>query len=395
MKEKRSKYKRNLFWLSIHLVFGKRITGPIMMLLYQSFGLNYSQIGTLGAITSLSDASLEVYGGAFSDVYGRRRCAIFYAILAMANMAIFAFGHSFLHFAIGNAVYGASLAVGMGNTSAMLFDTLKFLKMESKYKRYRGQMQFAAKIVNGLIILSLPFFYLKNIRLPFYIGFALYGIALITAFFLKEVPRPKTATKPSIVKTAISSLSEILKNKQLIFIIAFQAIWTGFVLLFFEYFQPIIKAAGIPLAYFGIIYAIARLFEGLGSGLIHKFERHANRKLLYANILMLILTLFGFAFTKSYLLIAFIMIGCMADGIADVLQSENINHNISSKNRTTIMSVANVGNGIFTSTVLFTFGHVSDRVGVQGMFGWAGLSFIIILSMMFLVMKYSKSRKNS
>jgi|GEM_PF-1157540 len=388
MFKKQKEYRKNLFWLSIHLIFAKRITGPVMMLLYQSFGLNYSQIGTLDAVATLSDASIEVYGGAFSDVYGRRKCSILYAFLAMANMAIFAFGHSFLAFAVGSAVYGASLAIGMGNTSALLFDTLKFLRLENRYKKYRGQMQLAAKIVNGLIILSLPFLYLKNIKLPFFIGLFLYGIAFVTALFLKEPPKARSATKSGIIQTTKQSFIEIVKNKKILFIIAFQAVWAGFILLFFEYFQPIIKSAGIPLAYFGLIYAAARIFEGIGSGFIHRFERHANRKLFYANIFMLVLALLGFALSHSYLLVVFIMIGCMADGVADVLQTEKLNYHISTKNRTTIMSIGNVANGLFTSLIFFTFGHLSDQVGVQRMFLWAGISFLALLGIMFFFLNY-------
>ncbi len=394
MAEKQSKYKKNLFFLTLHFVFAKRITGPIMMLLYQAFGLNYSQIGTLAAITTLSDASLEIYGGAFSDVYGRKKCSLLYALLAMGNMAIFAFGHSFLHFAIGNAVYGAAIAIGSGNASALLFDTLQVLKMENKYKKYRGRMQAAAKLLNGLIILCLPFLYMKNIRFPFYLGFGLYLIAFITALFLKETPRPKADKRVGIVSTAVNSFKEIFSNKKIMFIIAFQSVWTGFALLFFEYFQPIIKIAGMPLIYFGIIYTFARIFEGLGSAIIHKFEHHSNRKLLLANVLMLITALAGFAFSHSYLLLAFIMIGCMADGIADVIQSEIMNNNISSANRTTIISAANVFNGFFTSLALFSFGIASDRIGVQKMFGWAAIIFVFLIIILFIVMKAKTNFKS-
>lgn len=379
-KRQKNEYKKNILFLTIHFIFSKRITGPVMMLLYQAFGLNYSQIGSLSAITTLSDASLEVYGGAFSDVYGRKKCSLLYASLAMTNMAVFAFGHSFLHFAIGNAIYGATIAVGSGNSEALLFDTLSSLNEKNKYKKYRGQMQFAAKVLNGLIILGLPFLYLKNIKFPFYLGLGLYSISFITALLLKEPPRSKTKKRPSILKTAINSLGEISSNNQVAFFIAFQAIWTGFILLFFEYFQPVIKLAGVPLAYFGIIYAFARLFEGLGSALIHKFERHSNKRLLYINILMLICALFGFAFTHNFLLLVFIMIGCLADGIADVVQSEILNNRISSINRTTIISTANVANGLFASIALFAFGHISNRLGVQEMFGLAGISFLVLLA---------------
>jgi hypothetical protein len=248
--------------------------------------------------------------------------------------------------------------------------------------------------LNALFTLALPYLYLNNIKLPFYIGFGLYTISFITALFLKEPPKAKTLKKFTLIETVRNALKEILISKKVIFFIAFQAIWTGFVLLFFEYFQPIIKAAGIPLVYFGLVYALARLFEGLGSALIHKFEHHSNRRLLYSNILIMLLVLFGFGFTHSYWLILFMLLGCVVDGTSDVLLSETFNHSISTANRTTIMSTANTINCLFTSVIFFSFGHVSDKVGVQGMFGIAGITLIILMIIVSYIFNFLPSLFN-
>jgi uncharacterized membrane protein YjfL (UPF0719 family) len=37
-----------------------------------------------------------------------------------------------------------------------------------------------------------------------------------------------------------------------------------------------------------------------------------------------------------------------------------------------------------------TAGKISDRVGVQQMFGWAGLSFLVLLAILFVLTKNSK-----
>lgn len=374
-------------------MFSKRITGPVMMLLYQAYGLSYGQIGTLTSITWLTDASMEIYGGAVSDVYGRKRASLIYGALGMASMALFAFGNSFAWFAAANIIYGASLAIGSGNASALLFDTLKVLKLEKQYKKYRGRMLFPPKLLNGLIILTLPFLYLHNIKYPYMLGFAFYLISFLTAlFFLIEPPRKIKKVELKIIRTISSAIREIVSNKKIVLAISLQMLFTGYILLMFQYFQPILKIAGMPLPYFGLVYAFARILEGTGSLLFHKIERHTNKRLLILSAIMTVFALAGFALTKSYLLIAFVFLVSLLDGSTDVLLSDIINKNISSQNRTTIMSTGNMINSFFMAIIFFIFGHTSDRFGVQDMFGLAALSLTISLSTIAILTKLISRR---
>lgn len=386
----KNKFKGNISALTIHLMFSKRITGPVMMLFYQFFGLNFTQIGILSGIFWLSDASLEIFGGAFSDVYGRKKASILYAILGMTTFAIFALGNSFWHFALANLIYGLSLAIGSGNASSFLYDTLRVLKLEHQFKKYRGRVIFPQKIFNGIMLLVLPYLYLHNIRLPFVLGFIFSLIAFLSAFlFFKEPPKKKSDCHKKISQAVFASFKEIISNKKLIISVCLQCLF-GFILLLFEYFQPIIKAAGLPLAYFGLIYCIARFFEGFGGYITHKFERFSNKRLFGSNALLILMTLLGFGFANSYFLIIFIMMTGLLDGVTDILINSTINKEATTKNRTTIASTSNMISSFFISGLMAVFGFVSDHAGVQGMFGWAGLSFVILSLAIFIFAKNGK-----
>lgn len=389
----KNKFKGNILALTIHLMFSKRITGPVMMLFYQFFGLNFTQIGILSGIFWLSDASLEIFGGAFSDVYGRKKASILYAILGMTTFGIFALGHTFWHFALANLIYGMSLAIGSGNASSFLYDTLRALKLEHQFKKYRGKVIFPQKIFNGLMLLLLPYLYLHNIRLPFVVGFIFSLIAFLSAFlFFKEPPKKKSDCHKKITQAIIESLREIVSNKKLIISLCLQCLF-GFILLLFEYFQPIIKVSGFALASFGLIYAITRFFEGFGGFFVHKFERFSNRKLLITDALLILVTLLGFGFAKSYFLIIFIMMTGLLDGVTDVLINSAINKEATTKNRTTIASTSNMISSFFISGLMTFFGFVSDHAGVQGMFGWAGLSFMVLSLAIYIFARNSKTEQ--
>jgi len=389
-----NKFKGNIFALTIHLMFSKRITGPVMMLFYQYFGLNFTQIGILSAIYWLTDAFLEVIGGAFSDVYGRKKASMIYATLGMLTMTIFIFGNNFWHFALANLVYGLSLAIGGGNVSSLLFDTLKILKLEHLFKKYRGQIVFPQKIFNGITLLLLPMLFLQNIRFPFAISFLFSFIAFLTAtLFFKEPPKIKSECHEKVSQAIRSSFAEILSNNRLIVSIALNAVFGGFTLLLFEYFQPIIKLSGTPLATFGIIYAISRIFEALGGLAVHKFEHHSNIKLLIANAILILFTLLGFGFAKSHVLLFFIMMTALLDGATGVLANSVIHKEVSSKNRTTIASFATTSSALLIAISLAFFGSIGDHIGVQKMFVWAGIIFVILGTTIFLVANHSNKKQ--
>lgn len=361
-------------------MFAKRITGPVMMLLYQARFLTYSQIGILTSLVWLTDAVMELVGGAISDVYGRKAASLLYSFLGISCMAIFIFGNTFLSFAVANVLYGAALAIGSGNSSALLFDTLTAMGVENQFKKYRGRIHFPAKVFNGLILLSLPFFYLKNLKYPFVLGLSFYIIAFLTALFgIVEPPRLKTKEDPGIAKTISLALKEIRGKIKVILAIILQVLFTGYILLMFEYFQPVIALAGIPLAYFGLIYAMARLFEGLGGLLVYKVQGLGNKKLLVMNAILIIAALVGFAFARNLYLLFFILLICILDGVTDILVGDVINKNIEAKNRTTIMSFGNLCSSVFMAILFYLCGRAGDRFGVQGMFAWASLSLAILL----------------
>lgn len=365
--------------LTLHLIFSKRITGPIMMPFYQAMGLNFSQIGALSSTTWLADAFLEIPGGSFSDTYGRRRASILYAILGMASMAIYFLSSSLPLFFLASAIYGLALAVGGGNASAMLFDTLKILKLEKQYKKFRGRIQFPPKVINGLAILFLPFIYSQNIRLPFILGLIFYFVSFATALFLVE-PRKGERRKKSIYTTSVSSIKKIYFNPELKYLIALQLISSGFLLLGFEYFQAIFKNAGIPLIYFGLIYAGARLVEGTGSLIIHKLEYLDDNRLICMLFAILIVAILGFGYCRNWYVLIFIALHCLVDGGIDVTLSHFINKVTTNTTRTTILSAANVVSALFFSGLLFAMGHLSDAIGVNQMFVAAAL----ILSLLFI-----------
>lgn len=379
----KKKLQRNITLLALNLMFAKNITTPIIILYYLANGLNFAQIGILTAIAQLTDAILEVYGGALSDIIGKKKPLILYPILRMIWLAILFFSHSFTGFAIASLFYGISLGIGQGTQHAMLFDTLKALKRENEHKKFRGRIQFLSKTFNAFIILLIPVIYVFHTKLPFLIGFILFLIAFVFALFFQE---PIPIKKPernlaTLNRKVFNGFKEVIVSKKIILIIILQAILLGFVLVSFDYFQPLLKITGLSVALFGLVYTLARIIEGLGGEIVHRLEKvFSNKKLLITGILFIILSFVGFFMGKNWLIIFAILLVSFSDGFIDVVLGDMLNINITSENRTTIMSIATFFQGIFTAILAYFVGLLADKIGVISIFTYMlGVFLTLIL----------------
>ncbi|MCX6811590.1 MAG: MFS transporter [Candidatus Berkelbacteria bacterium] len=386
----KKKLKRNITLLALNLMFGKNITTPIIILYYLLNGLNFAQIGILTAVAQFTDAILEVYGGALSDIFGKKRPLILYSALRIMWLLILLFSHSFAGFAVASLFYGIALGIGQGTQHAMLFDTLKALKREGEHKKFRGRLQFITKTFNALSILAIPVLYTLNVKLPFLIGFIFYLIAFIIALFFQE-PIPIKKTKKNLAtlnKKVINGFKEVIFSKKILFIAILQAILLGFILVSFDYFQPLLKITGLSIALFGLVYTLARFIEGLGGEIVHRLEKvFSNKKLLITGILFIILSFISFFIGKNWLIIFAILLISFSDGFIDVVLGDMLNINISSENRTTIMSIATFLQGIFTAILAYFVGLLADKVGVISIFAYILGVFIFLIIILALVFR--------
>jgi len=375
-KRHKRQYHRNIAALATHLIFAKRITAPIMMPFYLSLGLSYTQIGMLSSITKLTDGSLEIFGGAFSDVYGRKKTSLLYATMGMLMMLILAQGHGFIALAIASFFHGLALAIGSGNVSALLYDTLLALGLENQYKKYRGRIQFPPKVINSVLLLIVPIIFHYDVRWPFWLGFVLYGFAWLTALLITEPPR-KSPNVKGMIAIVKSTWRELSASRSLRRMIWRQSVVTSLIALVVEYYQPIFSLAGVPLAATGILYAFIRIIGGYGSLTLHRLEKHGDRRVLRWLTGMLTFAFVTIGFGRGWWLLVIALMVSWLDGAVDVLTGDMLNKQIGSHNRTTIVSAANAVGGLIMSMILLLAGWLSDQWGIQVMFSIvAGLSLI-------------------
>jgi len=129
-------------------------------------------------------------------------------------------------------------------------------------------------------------------------------------------------------------------------------------------YQPYLKEVGLPIAYFGIVFAVIAVIGGLGSKYVHKIEKKIGEKYLLIIISLAPATLFLLmAFVNSPWAALLPVLVAVFLGFKDPVISNYVNKHVESHHRATVLSF---GLCLFSfgSVIIFPFlGYLSDTIG--------------------------------
>ncbi|WP_324189212.1 MFS transporter [Nocardia otitidiscaviarum] len=162
-------------------------------LIFADHGLSTAQISGLLAIWSATAFLLEVPSGAWADTVSRRGLLIVSGLLLVAGFGMWTVFPSYLGFALGFVLWGASGALLSGTFEALLYDELAARGETADYARIMGYTRAASETAALLGIVAAAPLYAWG-------GYALVGwssvaiAALHTALALTLPAAPKTVT---------------------------------------------------------------------------------------------------------------------------------------------------------------------------------------------------------
>ncbi len=388
-------YARNIPLLYFYSIFIKRISMPIIVLYFLFNNLSFTEIGTLAAVTSIIHMATEIHGGIFADINGKKTSLMLHAIFGILTMFFYYIGDSFSWFLIASLMYGIAGAFITGTRNSLLYDSLNQLKRSQEFKKYNGKIMLYSHVVNAALLLGVPLLYTYNNKFPFLIGILFFLIAFILSLFFVEPPINKSAKdqKGIYTKKLLAALKEIHLSKQLTSSIFLSVVTVAFIFMSSEFIQPLLQISSLPIIYFGVIYAIMRVLAGLGGALTHKLEQYIKvERLLGLGLLGIICSFVGFAYGTGLGIVLAVLLLNFSEGTNRVILEDEINQNIQSDNRTTVLSITSLSQVLLRAILVFAFGILADKAGVQGMFSYAiGLLVITSLGTLFYYYSHKKS----
>ena len=361
------------------------------------------EIGLLESIYHITGVLFELPTGVIADVYGKKFSVITGRIVSIVSCILMIISDSFLGFAIAFSLSSASMNLNSGAAEALVYDSLKELGEEEKYKKIWGNLAFAMSVAQGMAVLlggilaDIKFLYAYILGTIIQIG------ALIAAYSFSEPPIQKDKEKNEnqekqqgnlIVNQLVTSIKVLKVRRLVLYLILFSSLVASLQTTVFFYSQQYFSDMSYSKTEIAIICALSSLIEAISSKYAYRIEKLLKLNGTLISIAVVnILSLIGLAFIKN-LSIAFFLVTSITGGLAFTIFSDYINSRIPSEYRATILSFDSLCFSAFMIGVFPLFGMLAEKIGFSITFGIIALLYIPAMMFLMLKLKKHKNKEN-
>ncbi len=314
---------------------------PIIVLFFQEHGLTLTEVMVLQAIYSLSVALFEIPSGYIADIFGRKQTIVFSTIFSFIGYLVFSFYGGFYAFAIAQILVGIGGSLMSGSDSALIYDTLLETDSKTSYTKIEGRNYAIGNFSEATAGILGGFLAVGSIYLPIYVQ---------TGILFLSIPIALTLVEPSMRKEdkldrSLKAILEVVKfamidHAKLRWLIVYSSAMGVATLSMAWFAQPFFEEVGVPLAYFGILWAGLNFSAGLTSFNAHQFDKKENnyKMLIYLSLAM-VTSFLLLGFNNSLFGLIFILIIYLLRGIVTPILRNAINENTTSNKRATVLSI--------------------------------------------------------
>ena len=362
--------KMMLFPMAVITVFWK-----------DQIGLSLSQILLVNVFFSTANLLMEYPSGYVSDRLGYRLSLIIACLFGLSGWTAYLFAHAFWHVVGAELLLGVCYAFISGSDNALLYETLKEGGRSELYTRCDGRMAGGAQIGEAGGALCAGLMYVTNPLLPFKVQIGVWVLALAVALSLRE---PKADQGPKITSHMREALrisryglveKKVLRATMILGMLlglaSFYPVWLV---------QPFMQQSGVPLAWFGPVWAGANLTVALCAYQSHKLlAAFGLHRICLLFFLLIIAGYTGLGFTSMAGSFLFYYLLTMMRGLQGPILRSHLQQHATRQMRASILSLHNL---------LFRLGYVvsgpvvgwiSDGWGVQSAFIVLAGGFALLL----------------
>jgi MFS family permease len=343
-------------------------------------GLSLTQILLLQGIFSVSMVLMEYPSGHLSDRIGYRAALNFASLLGIVGWGLYAVADSFTQVLMAEIILGCSISFISGSDSALLFETLKAGKDEARYAHHQGRMSGFGQIGEACGAVFAGLLYAAAPLLPFMIQVVVWVLALLLTRSLVEPPRKLKATTSHLAEAWQSTRYALVENRRLRYTIllnlvlgmaSFYPVWL---------IQPYMQDGGVPLVWFGPIWAVANLSVALFAIISHRSHlRLGDRQMVLLFILLIIIGYLGLGLIGGLWGFLFYYLLTSMRGLRGPMLLNHAQQQIPSANRAGILSLQSL---VFRFSFVCTgplIGMLADKIGVQQTFLLLAAAFLVVL----------------
>ncbi|MDH3446268.1 MAG: MFS transporter, partial [Deltaproteobacteria bacterium] len=235
---------------------------PVITVFWQEqIGMSLADIMWLQAIFAATIVILEFPSGYIADGIGYRLSLCLGAAFWLAGWTIYALGTTFGAMVIAEVALGLGLAFTSGADSALLYVSLKASDRVGQYANWEGRVRAAAQMSEAMASAMGGWFYSLTPRLPFWlqIPIALTGYGAVAA--TREIDKERSYERVKHLARAWDIVGHALVRQPRLRSAMTLSVSLGMSTYIAVWLiQPWMRARGIPLAWFGPLWALAHLW---------------------------------------------------------------------------------------------------------------------------------------
>ena len=351
-------------------------------------GMNLTEILLLQGIFAVAMVIMEYPSGYLSDRIGYRKALNYAALLGVLGWGLYTVAETFTQVLVAEIVLGIAFSFISGSDSALLFESLKVTDEEQHYARHEGRMngcgqigEACGAIFAGLLYAAAPLLpFLVQVVVWVLLPFGVWVLICLLTRTLVEPPRKLKSTTSHFAEAWQSTRYALLENKRLRYTIllnlvlglaSFYPVWL---------IQPYMQDGGVPLSWFGPVWAVANLSVALFALASHRLHfQLGDGKMMILFMLLVLGGYLGLGLAGGLWGFLFYYLLTSMRGLRGPMMLNHAQQEIPSANRAGILSLQSL---CFRFSFVCTgplIGKLADTVGVQQTFLWLTAAFGLLL----------------
>jgi MFS family permease len=351
---------------------------PIFQLFYLVRKMTITQIAFIGIAFTVALMVLEIPSGILADQWGRKKTLFLSQMFFVIGMILIIFSNSFWLFVVSSVFSGFWIASYSGTGVSFYYDTLKELKREHDYEKLWGKLSLTTSLISFVAAFTAGFLFEISDILPYFLSVISGFFSMFVILTFTEPKIHKKAEQDNIVFHFKKSLFVVTQNENINFIVFFGAVIAFALNYLFNYGQIYLKTISVPVVFFGMIFAMKSIAEGIGaSSAANVKNKFGYRSILTFSLFFTVAVIFGLSLINSFVGVIVFLTSFFIIGMVRIVQRGYIHQKIESQYRATVDSVSSFVMAIITIIFEPIAGLIAELYSIQTSFAVLGCILVV------------------
>lgn len=324
-------------------------------------GLSVAAVLGLQSFNTALRAALDLPFGALADRTSRRLCLVGGSLGILAGSAVLLAWPSLPGAIAAEGLFAVAAALRSGSDSALLYDTLRAQGRLERYPHAESRGQAMASLGSGAAAVLGGVLAGVDLALPYLATLATAALGAVLAWHLDE--RRPPGERPGFRRGHMGAAAALAWRTPAVrwtLGAAMLAVTASHVYFYLQ--QPYLRAIGVPLGVFGLVFAATKLVTAAVASSAHRVDDAlGQRGAVTVMAAIPALGLGGMAMVHGPAGVGFILTRGLLDGLWMPLVNVYMNRLVDSRLRATMLSLQNVLARLALSAALAALGLVTAR----------------------------------